>query len=135
LHGSYYAVVGVDVLLGFFGVLSGAALLKNKPWAWEPCAVFWGAGSAISAIMLVEIPPQLLYSWWERGVHSRDLILVPRCINYVVAAATAPFGIRILVTPSPTRRPPTLTMAMWLGISALSGAAFIAVMMLVPSRS
>jgi len=130
--GQYFAVVGVDALVGLVGVGAGLALLRHKPWGWELGAVFWGAASAISAAMLWEMLPESIRSWRRISLSS---LMLPREIYYVFSVAASPFGLLRLLTGSPAGRPRASILAIWLGLSALSGALFIVLVVLIPLKA
>jgi hypothetical protein len=80
--------------------------------------------------MLWEIVPDVLRDWSRA---SFDAIMLPRVAYYVFTVAAAPFGVLCLLSGSPPGRPSPLPLAIWLGLSALGGAIFITLVVLMHS--
>jgi len=122
----YYVLVSADAVVALLGAGGGFGLLRRKDRVWPLCAVFWGAGAAVSVFVGWVALPELIQAF-KRGIFiQRDWVMLPRCLYYAVMIATAPFAFRLLLGPSPKGRPSALFLSFWLFVSALGGAGFYA---------
>jgi hypothetical protein len=92
----YYVLVALDLLLGFFGILSGLGLRREDwSWGWWLGAAFWGALLGSSMIVLIVLFPAIETVLSTNPQRSEFLVIVPRLLFYVVALAASLYLVRL----------------------------------------
>lgn len=101
----YYLTVLVDLVLGGFGVVLGFRLTRDGRPTWAASVALWGAWVGNSVVFFSSILYYVL-DHYESGGLSRDLLLGPRMLFYVLTLLLSPWVLWSFLTREEAGRPP-----------------------------
>lgn len=90
-HGVYVWVLLLDVLIGLFVVIAGAALIKARPWGRRAVLAAWGALAANSVTFGRFLLPKYLEHLSDGEFTTSLFAITPRMLFYVAVLSMLPY--------------------------------------------
>jgi hypothetical protein len=132
LNAIYTGVLCMDLALAVLLGIAGWGLRQERPWAWVPAALIWGAVPANSGVVFSDLLPHYVRGFQDRLDWRQMLIFSPRMIFYILGMALMPYVLRVLLTSPSEGRPRNLTLWMFVAIGAACGAGIAFVVLKLP---
>jgi hypothetical protein len=119
----YFGLLGADLVLGFFAFTAGWAFRKGNSWSWAATCLFWGAGTALSAAILIWLGPYMVREM-RKGETVHDFFIDSRCLIYALTLTAAPYVLWAMGALPEPQRPSRRTRWSWTLAGVASALAF-----------
>jgi hypothetical protein len=119
----YWGLLGADLGSGLLAFTAGWAFRRGKRGSWAATCLFWGAGTALSAAILILVGPWLVREM-RKGETARDFYIDSRFLIYVLTLIVAPYVLWAMGALPEPERPSWRTRWMWTLTGAAGALAF-----------
>jgi len=121
----YWDMVWADLALGLLAFTAGWAFRNGRKWSWGATCLFWGAGTAMSALIVIWLLPFLLTDVVRREhVSPGEFKVYSRFVIYSLTLLAAPYVLWTMGVLPELQRPSRRTQWSWTLAGAASGLVY-----------